>query len=81
MKSWEPYYSMDKGRAEFGLYQVGTVFGALIDVERGTINFYKDGNDLGLAFSGSFLTGDYFFPFIQVQEECKLSIFHPYVYP
>jgi len=32
---------------EFGDFEVGTIVGVLIDIDRGTIHFYKDSNDLG----------------------------------
>jgi len=50
-------------------------------MDLGAIWFFKDGKDLGLAFLQLDLKQGMFFPFIQVQEKCKLSIFHPSVYP
>lgn len=31
-------------------FKVGTVVGVLVDMDRGIINFFKDGRDLGQAF-------------------------------
>jgi len=53
----------------------------LLDADRGIVNFYKDGNDLGQAFVHKDLKKGNFYPFIQTQNECELSIFHPSVYP
>lgn len=50
-------------------------------MERGIINFYKDGKDLGEAFNNRELKEGYLFPFLQIQEICQVSIFHPSVYP
>ena len=54
-KRWKSYYDVDIDDKtvipKFGLYTVGTVFGILVDMDRGVISFYKDGNDLGVAFS------------------------------
>lgn len=55
--------------------------GCLLDMDRGSINFFKDGKDLGQAFKSESLKSGILFPFIQVQEECSISIFHPSVYP
>jgi hypothetical protein len=50
-KRWRNYYDSDefdkKNPPRFGLFEIGTVIGVLIDIDRGVINFYKDGNDLG----------------------------------
>jgi hypothetical protein len=36
----------------------------LVDLDRGFINFYKDGHDLGVAFASEDLIGAKLFPFI-----------------
>ena len=53
----------------------------LIDRDRGIINFFKDGNDMGQAFVDPEIKKGEFFPFIQTQCPCQISIFHPFVYP
>ena len=50
-------------------------------MDRGIINFYKDGKDLGQAFCQPQLKKGSLFPFVQVQDISELSIFHPAVYP
>ena len=30
-------------------FKIGSIFGVLVDMDRGIINFYKDGKDLGQA--------------------------------
>ena len=37
--------------AYYGAFTEGSVVGVLLDMDRGVIRFYKDGNDLGEAFS------------------------------
>lgn len=50
---------------KFGHFEPGSVIGMLIDINLGRINFYKDGNDLGVAFVSSELTeSEPLFPFI-----------------
>ena len=51
-KRWKNYYDTDeqdhiKEPPKYGFFQVGSVVGLLIDLDRGIINLYKDGNDLG----------------------------------
>ena len=51
MKKWKNYYTIDSKdpdfKPKFGYFQEETVIGVLIDMDRGILNFYKDGNDLG----------------------------------
>ena len=61
----------------YGLFQVGSVIGVLLDTDRGAISFYKDGNDLGLAFLSHDLQEGEFLPFVRTQCRCKLSLFSP----
>ena len=35
----------------YGPFTEGSLVGVLLDMDRGVIRFYKDGNDLGEAFS------------------------------
>lgn len=62
-------------------FQTGSIVGVLVDMDRGIINFYKDGKDLGQAFCQQQLKKGPLFPFVQVQDISQLSIFHPTVYP
>jgi len=50
-------------------------------MDRGIVNFFKDGHDLGTAFVSTELKEGEFFPFLQIQDKCRLSIFHPDVHP
>ena len=50
-------------------------------MDRGIINFFKDGQDLGQAFVLPELKYGTLYPFIQIQQICKISLFHPFVYP
>jgi len=67
---------------KYGHFEVGSVIGMLVDLNLGRVNFYKDGYDLGVAFiSGELTEPDPLFPFIQVQEVCKVSLYHPFGFP
>lgn len=51
-KKWKSYYEIDPEEtkhkdASFGIYKESTIIGVLVDRDRGFINFFKDGNDLG----------------------------------
>jgi len=51
-KKYKSYYEIDTDSnklvvPKFGLFGVGTIMGMMIDQDRGMINFFKDGNDLG----------------------------------
>jgi hypothetical protein len=91
-KQWSSYYEMPKKRKglkplvgpkepKFGNFQVGSIIGVYVDIERGMINFFKDGNDLGQAFFQKELRTNDLYPFVQLEVECKMSIFQPFVYP
>lgn len=45
------------------------------------MNFYKDGKDIKQAFCQPELKEGPLFPFVQIQDVCSLSVFHPSVYP
>jgi hypothetical protein len=53
-KKWRKYYSIDVEEKvippKFGWFEVGSVIGVMLDMDRGYISFFKDGNDLGQAF-------------------------------
>ena len=53
----------------------------LIDRDRGIINFFINGNDLGQAFVDPMIKKGDYFPFVQTYCLCEISIFHPFVYP
>ena len=81
-KKWKDYYQVDRQPyPEFGYFQVGTILGMLVDMDRGVINFFKDGVDLGPAFCQYSIKYGALFPFVQTHEPAELSIFHPFVYP
>jgi hypothetical protein len=45
---WKDYYNVDVGEVpRFGHFISGTILGVMIDMDRGILSFYKDGNDLG----------------------------------
>jgi len=52
-KHWREYYdtemktSSKKGRTKFNHIKVGSIVGCLLDMDRGIINFFLDGKDLG----------------------------------
>jgi len=81
-KKWNDYYPIEETpEPPYGYFDVGCVVGVCVDMQRGIINFYKDGYDLGQAFVETRLKFGELYPFIEVQEDCELSIFHPFVYP
>jgi hypothetical protein len=80
-RRWRDYYNIDTDTPELGVFSEGTLIGILVDMERGFINFYKDTHDMGQAFINSELKYGDLHPFIQTQCKCKISIFHPKVYP
>ena len=60
-RRWREYYDVDgqeqlktkhKGLSKFrhNRVEIGTIIGILLDMDRGLINFFKDGKDLGQAF-------------------------------
>ena len=59
-------------------FKEGDVVGSQIDLEKGYIQFYKNGNPLGLAFScgGSFRKGK-LYPFVQLYKT-TVSVYQPY---
>ena len=78
---WRDYYNIDGGNPKWGYFMEGSLIGVLIDMDRGILNFYKDGFDLGSAFVTTSLKHGVLHPFIQCQCRCEISIFHPIVYP
>lgn len=58
-------------------FKPGSVVGVLVNTKRGKVHFFKDGKDLGEAFSQEELTKGQLYPFIQLIDKCKMSIFHP----
>ena len=68
-KHWSPYYEIEgamnaRTEPEFGLFVTGTIIGVLLDMDRGLIHFYKDGNDLGQAFADDELVEGGLYPII-----------------
>jgi hypothetical protein len=47
-RRWKDYYHIEPDKQpKFGHFVEGSVIGMLIDRDRGIINFFKDGNDMG----------------------------------
>lgn len=69
-KKWRNYYGTDMrdpiNPPKHGLFWQGTVIGVLLDMDRGTLNFFKDGTDLGPAFIDRKLKTHALYPFVQV---------------
>ena len=69
-KKWRNYYDCDefdkKNPPRFGVFAQECVVGVLLDIDRGILNFFKDGNDLGQAFIHPLLKEGLFYPFVQV---------------
>lgn len=84
-KKWKAYYEIDlENQVEppkHGLFETGSVIGVMLDTDRGAMCFYKDGNDLGLAFLTEELREGEFMPFVRTQCQCKLSHFTPRQFP
>jgi hypothetical protein len=81
-RKWKDYYNLDSEFGpKFGHFQEGSVIGVFVDMDRGIVNFFKDGMDLGQAFVGQELKYGNLYPFVQVQQVCEISVFHPFVYP
>ena len=82
LKRWKDYYPIElEEDPPHGYFEEGTIVGLMLDADRGTISFFKDGIDLGIAFCTPELKKGHFYPFVQTQCECEISIFHPEVYP
>ena len=73
-KKWRSYYGVDYrdplNPPKHGLFYEGTIMGVLLDMDRGTLNFFKDGVDLGPAFIDRALKTHALYPFVQVQCKC-----------
>jgi hypothetical protein len=54
----------DAATPKYGIFKIGSVIGILIDFDQGSINFFKDGNDLGEAFRNDEIKSGELFPFI-----------------
>ena len=81
-RRWKDYYNLDaEAGPRLGHFGVGSSVGVLVDQDRGIVNFYKDGEDLGQAFVDSAIKRGGIYPFVQTQCHCELSVFHPSVYP
>ena len=67
-RKWKDYYNIDTHTnaksPNFGHFEVGTIVGVLIDLDRGIINFFKDGNDLGQAFVQTEIKDGFLYPFL-----------------
>lgn len=66
---------------KYGYFVQGSIIGLQLDADRGMLNFYKDGEDLGPAFvTGELRIGNYY-PFFRIRTKSRLSIFSPKQYP
>ena len=64
-KRWTDYYPIElEENPAFGHFEEGSVIGMLLDADRGRINFFKDGEDLGDAFVSPELKKGKFYPFV-----------------
>lgn len=81
-RKWKDYYTIEPDKnPKLGYFVEGSIIGMLIDRDRGIINYFKNGNDLGQAhIDPKIKTGD-LYPFIQTYCICSVSQFHPMVYP
>lgn len=63
-RKWKDYYNIECDKPIYGDFEVGTVVGVLVDIDRGMINFFKDGNDLGSAFIMREIQDGFLYPFV-----------------
>lgn len=73
-KRWRNYYELneDTGMDEeerpeppkHGHFVEGAIIGVLLDMDRGMLAFFKDGQDLGQAFVDEQLTQGPLYPFV-----------------
>jgi hypothetical protein len=63
------------------VFERASVVGVLVDMDRGFINFFKDGNDLGWAFKNEGIKLKKLYPFVQTRVQCKFHLFHPTTHP
>jgi len=69
-KAW---YGTNGAGTRYGEYwNNGDVIGSVLDLEAKTISYYKNGNDLGVAFSGITI-GDGLYPAVSLQKKTKSS--------
>lgn len=85
-RRWRSYYPISKESPyqvtpPLGYFEKNSVIGVQVDMDRGTVNFYKDDKDLGVAFSMPELKEGKLIPFVHTKQQCELEVFHPSVYP
>jgi len=69
-KAW---YGTNGAGTRYGEYwNNGDVIGSVLDLEAKTISYYKNGNDLGVAFSGITI-GDGLYPAVSLQKKQKVQ--------
>ena len=66
---------------KYGYFVEGSIVGVLLDTDRGCINFFKDGNDLGPAYIMDELKEGEFYPLLRTQIKCKIQIFSDKLHP
>jgi hypothetical protein len=66
-KRWKDYYRVEGAlEPDHGWFEVGSIIGVLVNIDRGSVHFYKDGKDLGEAFVNREIRKGTLYPFIQV---------------
>jgi len=67
-QKWKRFYQIDTEnqliKPKFGFFEQHSIVGIMLDMDRGFLNFYKDGVDLGQAFVSPDLKDGEFVPFI-----------------
>lgn len=55
----------------------------MLDTETGEVSFFRDGQNLGIAFTIDLASFEeaIFYPILQIKGRVNLSVFHPFVYP
>lgn len=81
---WQNYYNNeddDDDPSPLGQMVNGSIIGVLLDMDRGYLTFFKDGNEMGVAFSSTELRCGDFYPMVLSMDECQVHIFHPTSHP
>jgi len=82
--SQKAWHGTNNSGTRYGEYwNNGDVIGTVLDLEAKTISFYRNGNDLGVAFS-NIAVGDGIYPAVSLQEKQKVLVTFgktPFKYP
>lgn len=69
-KSW---HGSSSGSNRYGEYwSAGDVIGVILDLETKTISFYRNGKDMGVAFSN--VEGEAFYPAVSLHKRQKVTV-------